>query len=363
MAESVRRERSRHRPATGVAGERLGTPWIGGRASAVAAERVLQLLASSRYRKGSLEQMDFLRCRPRLLAALRRCTRAGAPVQLTLMAFPFKAPNPAKVGSRTLPDLAELTAIRWCQALGARVAEIYASGMRLEIIHDGALIADVFGVGPAEVRAYEEYFGRLLRAAGADSLIRCHDFEALQRARGLDPAPALDGLREEAAHWWRTSRDTPGWRACFSKTLGMLQLRDRSAGEAAGLLQAGARGSLPPEYAAVERRVHEAMTAYRIKNAIIHCFDPRPALFPDAVHATTRVQPGRLALWLVRRGCGLLPWHGVGAVDGAGRARVALAAQVEGRPDLRAVILPGEDTPFCHAPAAGRKNLSALLPA
>ncbi|MGE5230157.1 MAG: hypothetical protein ACM3NS_00350, partial [Deltaproteobacteria bacterium] len=59
------------------------------------------------------------------------------------------------------------------------------------------------------------------------------------------------------------------------------------------LLRAGARGSLPPEYAAVERRVHEAMTAYRIRNAIIHCFDPRAALFPDAVHATTRVRsPG-----------------------------------------------------------------------
>lgn len=362
MAESARRNPPRRPPSRPGAGERLGTPWTGGRASAIAAERVLQLLSSSRYRKGSLEQMEFPRCRSHLLATLRRCTRAGAPVQLTLMAFPFKVPNPAKVGSRTLPDLAELTAIRWCQALGARVAEIYAPGLRLELIHDGGLIAEVFGVGPAEVRAYEEYFGRLLRAAGADGLVRCHDFEVLQRTSGLDPAPALDGLREEAAHWWRTSRDTPGWRACFSKTLGMLQLRDLPPREAAGLLQAGARGSLPPEYASVERRVHEAMTAYRIKNAIIHCFDPRAAVFPDAVHATTRVQPGRLALWLVRRGSGLLPWHGAGAVDGAGRARVVLAAQVEGRPDMRAVHLPGEDSPFCYAPAGGR-DLSALLPA
>ncbi len=363
MTESVRPERPRHRPPAGGAGERLGTPWGGGRASAVVAERVLQLLVSSRYRKGSLQQMDFHRCRSQLLASLRRCTRAGAPVRLTLMAFPFKVPNPAKAGSRTLPDLAELTAIRWCQALGARVAEIYAPGLRLEIIHDGALIAEVFGVGADEVRAYEAYFGRLLRSCGADGLIRCHDFEALQRERGLDPAPALEGLREEAAHWWRTSRHTPGWRACFSKTLGMLQLRDLGRREAAGLLQAGLRGSLPAEYASVERRVHEAMIAYRIKNAIIHCFDPRAAVFPDAVHATTRVQPGRLALWLVRRGNGLLPWHGVGAVDGAGRPRVALAVEVESRPDMRAVVLPGEDTPFCHAPVTGRADLAALLPA
>jgi hypothetical protein len=66
---------------------------------------------------------------------------------------------------------------------------------------------------------------------------------------------------------------------------------------------------------------------------------------------------------LVRRGSGLLPWHGVGAVDNAGRARVTLAAQVEGRPDVRAVVLPGEDTPFCYAPVDARADLAALLPA
>ena len=363
MAESTRQDPPRRPPSRHGAGERLGTPWSGGRASAIAAERVLQLLSSSRYRKGSLEHMNFPRYRSHLLATLRRCTRAGAPVQLTLMAFPFKVPNRAKAGSRTLPDLAELTAVRWCQALGARIAEIYSPGLRLEIIHDGALIAEVFGVGLAEVRAYEEYFGRLLHGAGAESVIRCHDFEALQRRTGLDPSPALDQLREEAAHWSRSSRDTPGWRACFSKSLGMLQLRDLSPREAATLLRAAVRGALPPEYAPVEQRVHEAMTAYRVKNAIIHCFDPRAVAFPDAIHATTRVQPGRLALWLVRRGSGLLPWHGVGAVDNAGRARVTLAAQVEGRPDMRAVVLTGEDTPFCYAPVDARTDLAALLPA
>jgi hypothetical protein len=363
MAGSARQDPPRRSLFRREAGERLEAPCGGGRASAIAAERLLRLLSSSRCRKGSLEQMDFRRCRSHLLAALRRCTRAGAPVQLTLMAFPFKVPNPAKVGPRTLPDLAELTSIRWAQALGARIAEIYAPGLRLDIIHDGGLIAEVFGVGPAEVRAYEEYFHRLLRVAGAGGLIRCHDFEQLQRRAGLDPSGALDELREEAAHWWRSSRDTPAWRSCFTKTLGMLQLRDLSPEEAGRLLRAAGGGSLPPEFTGLEQCVHEAMMAYRVKNAIIHCFDPRPAAFPDAIHATTRVQPGRLALWLVRRGSGLLPWHGVGVVDDAGRARVALAEQVGCRPDLRAVTLPGEDTPFCYAPVNGRTSLAALLPA
>ena len=107
----------------------------------------------------------------------------------------------------------------------------------------------------------------------------------------------------------------------------------------------------------------QAMIAYRVKNAIIHRFDPRAAAFPDAIHATTRVQRGRLALWLVHRGSSLLPWHGVGAIDGSGRARVMLAEQVAAHPDMEGVNLPGEDTPFYYALSNGRLDLGAVRPA
>jgi hypothetical protein len=343
-------------------GRRLNPPSIGGLAAAACAERVLRVLSSSKYRKGSLEQMDFARCRASFLATLLRCTRLGTPIQLTLMAFPFKVPNPAKVGPRVLPDLAELAAIQRLRALGAAIAELYPPGLRLDIIHDGALIADVFDVRLDEVRAYEAYFGRLLRVAGVEGRIRCHDFEDVQRRAGLDPTAALDRLRDEATRWWRTTRDRPLWRASFRKTCGMLRTRDLPQAIAGQLLRAANAGSLPSEYASVERRVHEAMIAYRVKNAIIHRFDPRSIAFPDAIHATTRVRGGRLALWLVRRGSSLLPWHGVGAVDEGGRARVMLAEQIADCPDLKGVVVPGEDTPFCYAPSNGRLDLGAVLP-
>lgn len=343
-------------------GRRLHPPSVGGVAAAACAERVLRVLSSSKYRKGSLEQMDFARCREPFLATLHRCTRVGAPVQLTLMAFPFKVPNPAKVGPRVLPDLAELVAIQRLRALGAAVAALYPPGLRVDIIHDGALIADVFDVGLHEVRAYEAYFGRLLRMAGAESRIRCHDFEDVQRRAGLDPTAALDQLREEATRWWRSTRGRPLWRASFRKTCGMLRARDLPQAIAGQLLRAANVGFLPSEYASVERRVHEAMIAYRVKNEIIHRFDPRPVAFPNAIHATTRVRGGRLALWLVRRGSSLLPWHGVGAVDESGRARVMLAEQLADCPELKGVIAPGEDTPFCYAPSNGRLDIGAVLP-
>jgi hypothetical protein len=341
---------------------RLAAPSIVGAAAATCAERVLRVLSSSKYRKGSLEQMDFARCRTPFLATILRCTRVGAPVQLTLMAFPFKVPNPAKVGSRTLPDLAELAAIRRCRVLAAAITDVYPPGLRLEIIHDGALIGDVFGVGLDEVRAYEAYFGWLVRAAAAEGVIRCHDFEEIQRGAGLDPSGSLGRLHDEARRWWCAMRGTGSWRASFQKTFGMLWLRDLPQPVAAKLLRGAGIGRLAPEHADVERRVHEAMVAYRVKNAIIHSFDPRATAFPNAIHVTTQVRPGRLALWLVRRGCSLLPWHSVAVVDGAGGVRLALADDVA-RQDLRGVLLPGEDAPFCYAPANGGPDLAALLPA
>jgi pyoverdine/dityrosine biosynthesis protein Dit1 len=83
------------------------------------------------------------------------------------MAFPFKVPNPAKVGPRRMPDLAELAAIVRLYNLNTKVKSIYPPGMEIHIIHDGSYIADVFGVALEEVRSYEKYFARLVQATGA----------------------------------------------------------------------------------------------------------------------------------------------------------------------------------------------------
>src|ERR1700688_1415499 len=86
-----------------------------------AATQILSLLTSSVYRKGSLQSMRFKQCYRSMLACVESCVKENKPVQLTLMAFPFKVPNPAKVGPRKLPELAELTAILRFQRLNARI--------------------------------------------------------------------------------------------------------------------------------------------------------------------------------------------------------------------------------------------------
>jgi hypothetical protein len=314
------------------------------------AEIVFSILISGAYRRNSLARMDLAECRAAILPALHRCMKRGSPIELTVLAFPFKVPNPAKVGTRRLPDFAELSAIRHLCALRDTIRIAYPPGMELHILHDGSLIADVFGIDPQEVRRYEKYFAELVAKAQASDFIRCYDFGELQRRNALDPSGATEELQSTAQQWWRQSRGTAEWRFRFQKTLGMINLREFSAPFVAHLMEYAGTGQLPPgrEGWELERRVHHAMVQYHVQDAIIHQFDPRPCCFPDAIHASTQDRRGRLSIWMVRRGQSLLPWHGVGCLDDRGRAHVVHAADISDRPNYRSAFIAGEKTPFMY---------------
>jgi Pyoverdine/dityrosine biosynthesis protein len=311
-------------------------------------EQVLSILISGAYRRSSLARMKLPDCRPAMLSAIARCISRGMPVQLTLLAFPFKVPNPAKCGARKLPDFAELAAIHHFCKLRAAIQEIYPPGLEIHVLHDGLFIAEVFGIEAAEVHQYETYFAKLIRLAEASDFIRCHDFGILQRRSRLDASGSIEALQLSAEQWWRHHRGTSEWQLRFRKTLGMINLRDVPAASVAGCLDPASPGRLRFGWEDVENRVHKAMVQYQVKDAIIHQFDPRPHCFPDAIHATTREREGRLSLWMVRRGQSLLPWHGVGCLDDRGRANVGHAIQVLGRSDYCAEFIDGEDTPFVY---------------
>jgi hypothetical protein len=326
------------------------------------AEQLFRLITAGTYRKGSLTGADSELLFRSVYPALLRRVRLGEPIQLTLMAFPFKVPNPAKAGDRRLPDLAELAAVQRLRDLARRVRSAWPAGLRIAIIHDGRLLGELFGLALDEVVAYEEYFSRLIGLAGAQDDIVCHDFTSLQQATGLTPdGDAVARLEQEACDWWHAARDTPGWRECFRKTLGMMNLRSLPHQVAGGMLSSARVGRLPEGHSQLECRVHRAMMAYHAKDAIIHRFDPRPVAFPDAIHATTRQQPGRLALWLIRRGHGLLPWHGAGMIDRCGTARVMLVSEIARRPNFSPLFLEGEDTPFCFGTDHQPDHLRRLI--
>ena len=313
------------------------------------AERLVALLTSSAVRKGSLAEMQFGQCFPDLLCKVGQCVRAAKPVQLTLMAFPFKVPNPAKVGPRQMPDLAELAALVRLHRLNEKVKSVYPPGLEIHVIHDGSYIADIFGVTLEEVRRYEAYFARLVRAARAETFLHLHDLQALwSRSAGAFAQKAT--CPDKAMLDWRPSRQE--WNKQFSKTLGMINLRSLPATEVSRLLDQAASGQLPPEYRDLEQAVHAAMLRYYERDSLLHTNDPRPVCFPDAIHATTQCRSRRLAIWLVSRGNSLLPWHGVGVIQLGGKWSVAVARDVLLNPSYEPVFLEGEDTPFFYRQVA-----------
>lgn len=316
-----------------------------------AAEKVFSVLISGAYRRNSLARMRLADCRPAMLSTLRRCVNRGSPVQLTVLAFPFKIPNPAKVGVRRLPDFAEFAAIGHLCALKESIQTVYPPGLEFHVLHDGSLFADVVGIEASEVRQYERYFSRLISMAGAADFIRCHDFSILQRRSDLDPSSSIEQLQSKAEHWWRLNRGTPDWRLKFRKTLGMINLLEFDSASVAKLLHHARLGRLPPGWEQLERRVHQAMVQYHIKDAIIHRFDPRPLCFPDAIHATTQNRRHRLSIWMLRRGQSQLPWHGVGCLDERGCAQIVRAIEVLNRPDCCPIFIAGEETPFVYRKA------------
>ena len=318
-------------------------------ASGSIAETLLALLTASAVRKGSLEEMEFRRCRTDLLRAIVRCVRADKPVQLTLMAFPFKVPNPAKVGSRRMPDLAELAALVRLHQVHLETKSVYPPGLEIHIIHDGSYIRSVFGVTLEEVRRYESYFSGLVQALGWERFIHMHDFQDLSRDAGFgDRGQQAALLRTSVGDWRRNARGSEEWTERFVKTLGMIDLRSLSVREVIRLLDHAKSGRLPAEYSDLEQRVRIAMLRYYLRDSLLHAHDPRPTCFPDAIHVTTQCRPRRLAIWMVNRGQSLLPWHGVGVIDRAGKWGVALARTVLWNPSYRPVFLDGEDTPFCY---------------
>jgi Pyoverdine/dityrosine biosynthesis protein len=315
-----------------------GTTIADGRLDRV--KRIFQVLLSSRVRKGSLVAMDaegFLaRHHDRVAARLAR----NEPVQLTLVGFPFKVPNPLKVGGRAIPDLAEVGALMTLEQLHLDVQRVYAPGIEVVILHDGAYIANAFGVPRRETYEYTRYFQRLLQATGTDGFIRCEDLVYL-----------LGSHRRKGAAQTAPPRARDGDTAAFRKTLGMLNVRwvpREILPRVYEQLRHGDPASFAGDAAILYREVRRSMARYAACDDFLHRFDPRPCVFPEAIHATTKTRPGRLALWLVRRGRSLLPWHGVGVLDRTGRIEVRHAAELETDREYRRVFIDGETTPFFY---------------
>ncbi|WP_425356874.1 L-tyrosine/L-tryptophan isonitrile synthase family protein [Streptomyces inhibens] len=106
---------------------------------------------------------------PAQLRQLAAPVAAGEPILFTLPGFPCKSPNPAKVLGH-LPDEGERLALRFLDALCARIAAVYPPGARVVICSDGHVFSDLIQVPDRDIDAYGDALRALIDTEGLTRL-------------------------------------------------------------------------------------------------------------------------------------------------------------------------------------------------
>ncbi|MGI5256251.1 L-tyrosine/L-tryptophan isonitrile synthase family protein [Streptomyces angustmyceticus] len=106
---------------------------------------------------------------PAQLRQLAAPVAAGEPVVLTLPGFPCKSPNPAKVLGH-LPDEGERLALRFLDALCARIEAVHPPGARVVICSDGHVFSDLIRVPDRDIDAYADALRTMVHDEGLTRL-------------------------------------------------------------------------------------------------------------------------------------------------------------------------------------------------
>lgn len=82
--------------------------------------------------------------RPRFIEVLNKFVRAGAQIDMSLPAFPFKSANKVYKALGFLPDKAEEVSLERLQNMCKRIEEFYKPGAKVVIISDGLVYNGLF---------------------------------------------------------------------------------------------------------------------------------------------------------------------------------------------------------------------------
>lgn len=242
---------------------------------------------------------------------------AGEPIHLVLPAFPAKAPNPQKVLG-TLPDMAEVLALRSLIGLLDEIAEAYRPGAELVICSDGQVFADAVGVRDEDVAAYRRGMQALVDETG-DTRIRIF---GLEDAFGVQTPSAARALLMES---YAESTESIRARAASNPTY---------AAQVDGIHRFLFEDEIvrSPTLSRTKVRKQTRDGAYEVVRRSEAWGALVLAAFPRALRLSIHPQAevsSKIGISLLDTDdCWLTPWHGV-AVLGGERARLMHRADAE----------------------------------
>lgn len=268
-------------------------------------QKILALFSSREVRFGSLSHIT--KARQSLIDQLNRYIKKGKPIEITLLAVPFKTGNPLKV-RHTHPDLGECAFLLRLGEICRLVEGTYAPGVRFIVLAEGKCLSGIMGVTRSEAIKYREEHKKLVRELGLKKCIVIKDLfdDVVVKIAGFEEKMQLNKVLIGRKFEGCDVQIVEQVRKTLPTIQSSLNRRNLATKEAAKLY---INPDLPLQQEALDRTF-----AYLAFHKTRYDTLALEKSFPDALRATLTPRPGRLGIVPVNKETALFPHHGVGVI-------------------------------------------------
>ncbi len=317
-------------------------------------DEVLSVLLNGNFRKGSMESV--LKHKDVFLKRITAKMRRADPVKIVFPALPFKDQNPLTTRRELRDvDLGEYGMMAQLRDIVESVREVYPPGLRITILTDGIVYADIFANG--ELDEIEKYRQNCIQAAEAMGLGKRVEFVDLSRLTEAEPEfPSVkEMIRERIVDLEKRNAEVQ--ERMKSLRWGML-VNVPSLGYSYNdfkLFLALDERDLPEN---IFERISQSALDYASFSSAMSALELIDRNFPGAIRGTVHPKGApHLPLHLVNRDSVVFPYNGVPVVSEERlrntssirrSLRIMRFCDVLQHPDARGIVIDGQDNPFYY---------------
>jgi pyoverdine/dityrosine biosynthesis protein Dit1 len=312
-------------------------------------EQLFNVITSGRYRRGRRYQMGNGAFDKESIMKIQNSISHGKPIEIILPAFPFKFTHPLKTGS-VGADMSEIVSLSKLHELCTQVKRVYPKGLKISIIRDGALYADVFSRSATSAQQYGLDLHRFVKLMGLEDEISFLDLRSTLhsqpdfRQKYQQAASVVDEILKDPKSLRETVQALRGSAAANLPTTGIphgtieriFSLEEKELNLNEILLKRN-----------IEHRAENAARDYLILNKTIELLDLYNRVQPTALRGSAHLGEGKIPLQLTRKKTQLFPWMGVSVQDSKGFT-VRYSCEVANNSAYTPVYLKGNSTPLYY---------------
>lgn len=250
------------------------------------AEKILSILTSKNFRKGTVKQINLPKNQIDFLRTINNAINSGRPIEIVLPSFPFRINNSLK-STINNPGIAEATALAKIYSLVSAIKKVYPKGAIIHIGQDGVLYCSCFKHGERYAKQYAKNLESMLNQMGMNKEVKFFDLKS-----AMESQPDFKGTFQKAHREVEEILQNPG---SLKKTIDHI-------------------------YASAIVNIH-------------------PEKIPK------RVGQGKLALQMHRKTTCIVPWMGVGVLDSKG-ATIKYEAEIRRKHKFRPLYIRGQKQPL-----------------